>query len=377
MVDGFEEALADGRVDEAVLTRAQQAVLTPLNRLVAELSWLPGTPPSQAREIVSNLEASDLAAASGALERVRGIDKANLAADLCARSAGEIKFVNELLEAYESIAAKDVLETLKRLRSVSGFPVPDEKQISNALTTLRLNHAKAAVSCIATTKSPGETLTEIVEAFLERRDGSVGQLLELIVRDYDAWSQPYLSTVKVRIESTIADCKTGSDQSTVDKLVKLLAEWDTINQPVQLLDESKGHEEPRSKEIYEIVRDFCVWLANENGQYEEALAISRALLETFPELPAVAAQLSRDVGALEALAEQAKSHELMQPLIEAQEAIQARMEDFAVDAFKSGFGPQSRGLAKRLYEAFADAAARAKESDIAGNALDGRPWTGD
>lgn len=71
-----------------------------------------------------------------------------------------------------------------------------------------------------------------------------------------------------------------------------------------VLEESKGHEEPRSKEIYSIVRDFALWLANENGRYEEALALSRALLEAFPELPAVAAQLSRDVDTLESLATQ-------------------------------------------------------------------------
>lgn len=365
VVDGFEEALADGRIDEDVLARAQQAVLTPLNRLVAELSWLPSTPPSQARDIVSSLEASDLAAASRALEHLQGIDKANLAADLCARFAGQIKFVNQLLEAYESIAAKEILATLRDLRTVSGFSIPDEKQVNNALTIIRKNHAKAALGCIITGKRPGVTLTNIVEAFLERTEGSVDLLLDLVVRDYDAWSQPHLSKVRERIESTIANSKAGRDENTVHDLVELLAEWDTISQPVQLLDESKGHEEPRSKEIYDTVRHFCVWLANENSQYDDALAISRALLETFPEFPAVAAQLSRDVHALEALAEQAKSNELMQEIIEAQEAIQARMEDFDVDAFKFGFGVKSRGLAKRLYDAFSEAAARAKGTDVA------------
>ena len=151
--------------------------------------------------------------------------------------------------------------------------------------------------------------------------------------------------------------------------MKLLAEWDAINQPVQLLDESKGHEEPRSKEIYEIVRDFCLWLANENGQYQEALTISRALLETFPELPAVAAQISRDVDVLESLAEEAKSNDLMRSLIEAQEAIQENISDFDNDAFTSGFGPKSRGLAKRLHDAFSDATAR-----TAGTEFADMPW---
>ena len=349
--------------------RAQQTVLTSRTRIEAELSWFPGAPPSQARDILSNLEESNLGDADRALERLRGLDKANLAADLCTRSGGETKYVNELLETYEDFTARDVLEILRGLRSVSGFPIPDQQQVNGALTALRLNHAKAAVACIVAAKSSGEALTGIVESFLARSDDDVGHLLDLIVREYDAWSQPHLGRIKERIESDIATYRGGSDQCPVEQLVKLLAEWDAINQPVQLLDESKGHEEPRSKEIYGIVRDFCLWLADENGQYQEALAISRALLETFPELPAVAAQLSQDVDALESLAEEAKSNELMRPLIEAQEAIQAKISDFDNDAFTSGFGPKSRGLAKRLHDAFSDAAAR-----TAGTELADMPW---
>ena len=224
-------------------------------------------------------------------------------------------------------------------------------------------------ACIIAAKSPGEALTEIVEAFLDWSNDDVGHVLDLIVREYDAWSQPHLGRIKEKIESDIAIYRGGSDQCPVEQLVKLLAEWDAINQPVQLLDEFKGHEEPRSKEIYGIVQDFCLWLANENGQYKEALAISRALLETFPELPAVAAQISRDVDVLESLAEEAKSNKLMGPLIEAQEAIQEKISDFDNDAFTSGFGPKSRGLAKRLHDAFSDAAAR-----TAGTELADMPW---
>ena len=349
--------------------RAQQTVLTSRTRIEAELSWFPGAPPSQARDILSNLEESNLGDADRALERLRGLDKANLAADLCTRSGGETKYINELLETYEDFTVRDVQEVLRGLRSVSGFPIPDQQQVSGALTSLRLNHAKAAVACIIAAKSPGEALTEIVEAFLDWSNDDVGHVLDLIVREYDAWSQPHLGRIKEKIESDIAIYRGGSDQCPVEQLVKLLAEWDAINQPVQLLDESKGHEEPRSKEIYGIVQDFCLWLANENGQYKEALAISRALLETFPELPAVAAQISRDVDVLESLAEEAKSNKLMGPLIEAQEAIQEKISDFDNDAFTSGFGPKSRGLAKRLHDAFSDAAAR-----TAGTELADMPW---
>ncbi len=365
IVEAHEEALVDGRSDEGVLVRAQQAVLTPRSRTEAELTWFPSAPPSHAREILSKLEQKNLRDAQEALERLQGLDKANLAADLCVRSDGEINYVNVLLEAYEDFTSEDVLKVLRGLRSVSDFPTPDQQQVSSGLTAVRGLHAKAAVTCITAAENPGKTLTEIVEAFLAWGDDNVEHLLDLIVREYDAWSQPNLGTIKERIEADIATCRGGGDTIPVERILRLLAEWDAISQPVQLLEESKGHEEPRSKEIYEIVRDFCLWLANENGQFEEALTISRALLETFPELPAVAAQLSQDVEALESLAEEAKSVELMGPLIEAVDAIQTERSAFCDHVVGSGFGPKSRGLAKGLYDAFLDVAGKSAGTEYA------------
>ena len=92
-------------------------------------------------------------------------------------------------------------------------------------------------------------------------------------------------------------------------------------------------------------------------------------VEIFPELPAVAAQISRDVDVLESLAEGAKPNKLMGPLVEAQEAIQEKISDFDNDAFTSGFGAKSRGLTKRLHDAFSDAAVR-----TAGTGLADMPW---
>ena len=366
VVEAHEEALADGRADEGDLLKAQQDVLTPKTRIAAELSWFPDIRPSQAREILSGLERNHLADARRTLGNLQGLDKANLAAHLCARSVGETEYVHVLLGAYEDFSAGDVQETLEGLRRVSGFPIPDQQQVSSALADLRVDHAKAAVACLTTAKNPGEALTEIVEAFLDWGDDDVEHLLDRIVQEYGKGSQSRLATIKERIEAAIAAYKGGGDLVPVERLVNLLAEWDSVSQPVQLLDESKGHEEPRSKEVYGIVRDFCLWLANEGGQYQDALAILRALLETFPELPAAAKQLSEDVDALEPLAEISKS---IESLVRTVEAIQKNTTTFNDDVVASGFGPESRGLAKSLYEAFVDVAAK-----TAGTELADMPW---
>lgn len=369
VVEAYEDALADNRADEAVLMRAQQAVLTPLSRIEAELSWLPGLAPSRAREILSALEENDLGKLDRMLEGLQGLDKANLAAHLCNCSRPETKYVDTLLEACEDFTVGEVQEILKGLHGISGFQTPEQRQVANALDTVRDLHATAAVACITSAESPGEVLTEIVESFLNWDDNNVKRLLDLIVRKYDAWSQPLLGGIEERIEANVATCMDGGDRSPVEQLVSLLVEWDAVNQPVQLLEESKGHEEPRSKKIYGIVHDLCLWLANENGRYEEALTISRALLETFPELPEVADKLSRDVATLETLAHKAKSEALIEPLIAAVKVAQVEWSVLNNDLVASGFGPKSRGIAKKLYNVFNEVTANTARTE-----LSDMPW---
>jgi hypothetical protein len=123
---------------------------------------------------------------------------------------------------------------------------------------------------------------KFVEVFLGWGEDAVEHLLDLIVREYDAWSEPHLAMVKEKIEAAASAYRQGYGPLSVNQFVELLSEWDSISQPVQLLEESKGHEEPRSKEIYKIVRDFSLWLANENGHYYEAFAISRPCWRPSP-----------------------------------------------------------------------------------------------
>lgn len=301
--------------------------------------------------------------ADQALESLRGLDKANLAADLCSRFVGTNEYVIELIESYENISIESALEILKDLRISSGFPAPRYDQVRNAILVIRKKHAQAAIACMVADMGTGNFLTEVVEDQIDCwEDKGIRLILEAIVREYDVWSQPKLDSIKDRIRAHISKCKKGSDQFAVDPLLELLAEWDAISQPVQLIEQKKGHEEPRSKEIYEIVSEFCLWVGKETGQFDKALEISRALLETFPELELVASQLSRDVVWLDSLAS-------IQRLTEAKDAIGdlsgTTFIQFSIELVELGFGPQSLGLSKTLYDAFASAASQTRGTEFA------------
>jgi hypothetical protein len=356
IAEAYEDALADGHAPEQVLLDAQKRLCTPKSRLDAELAWLHGLAPARAAELVAALQHGDLAAAGSALDTLVGLDRANLAADLCARVPGATRYVEALLESYADLDIQSLQRNIASSRVVAGFLPPDDDLITKALDRLCDLHAGAAFACIAGSDRPGVALTGIVEAFQEDAERSVLRLLDLIVGKHDVSSSPHLGRIKEEIEEIIACCRDQNGPLDVDMLQRLLAEWDEIGQAVQLRMEAKSLEEPRSRDLCNLVRDFCLWLANEEQRYAEALAISRALLATFPELPLTADRLREDVETLESLAASAAMARHMQPLIKARESAERDLKRLNADLLNGGFGPNSRGLARSLFDAFMGAA---------------------
>ncbi|CAN0603422.1 unnamed protein product, partial [Ectocarpus sp. 12 AP-2014] len=139
--------------------------------------------------------------------------------------------------------------------------------------------------------------------------------------------EPDLARISDEIDKVISEAEnTNSDiEALVTRASDLLVRWDDVNQPVQVYEQHQGHEEGRSKRIYEKLRSLCLDLANNRSEFTEARRLSEALLRTFPELESVAEALKGDVAALENLDEQQKLHEEYKPLIDACEAAKTKL----------------------------------------------------
>lgn len=355
IADAYEDALANGRADERVLLDAQKQLCTPKPRLSAELSWLPGLAPARAADAAEAVQRGDLSAALAGLDTLVGLDRANLAADLCARQLGATRYVEILLEAYADFDVLSLQRTIAGLRAVAGFPAPTEALVAEALDRLREVHAEAALACIAGSDNPGAAMTAIVQAFQGEAERSVMRLLDLIVGKYDTFFAVRLGEIKEKIEKHFIRCREGDASIDIVAVQHLLAEWDEVSQAVQLRMEAKSLEEPRSRDLCKLGRELCLWLANEKERYAEALAISRALLATFPELPLTANLLQKDIESLESLAIEAATFRHMQPLVAAREAAERDVKRFNADLLNGGFGPKARGLARSMFDAFVGA----------------------
>jgi hypothetical protein len=353
IASALDDALVDPRWSEAALARARQALLVPRPRLEAELSWLPSISPASARDMVAKLSAGDFSACNQALQTMAGIDRANLAADLCCRNPRGAGYVSALVDAYSEFDSASVEKAISDNRAISGAGRLDPALVTPALAALRAVHAKAALESVKAQPSPAEAMLELANEFLHADDDNVQHILAEIAKQYDSWSEPSLRAIRDQISAeTKALRDDPSTQTPIGRITELLERWDRISQPMQVIEQAKGHDEPRSRELHGELRELCIWLANTAGKHEQALAIAKALLKTFPELPSVSIDLSKDIEKLEELVAEARTHQRLKPLSDFFERLDGNLEYLAWDLVKSGFGASAIGQAKALYDAF-------------------------
>jgi hypothetical protein len=366
IAEAGEDALSDHRYAEAVIQKAQQALMVPKGRLDAELSWLPGTSPSTAKTLLQHLGDALYDDAAAILSDMVGLDKANLAADLCCRDRTGTGYVMDLMEGYRDFDAKSVQAVLAENRAISGFARIDPDMLSGALVNLRKIHAKAAMEFIKAEKHPGKAMYEVVDFYLHEENDHINQAMTELAREYDAWSEGKLRDIRDGIQKEIEALRLDHSQvSRYERISDLLDAWDEYSQPMQMIEEAKGHDEPRSRELYNEIRDFCLWLANDESEYEHALRLSKDLQRVFPELPSVSINLEEDVQALERLVDQSKREKLIGPLAALIPEIYGKEDNLVHDLIMAGFGHGSQGVALQLYKAFIQSVELSQGSDQA------------
>ena len=365
-----EDAEFDGRYEIEQLHQAQQALVTPRNRLLVELSWLPELSASQITKTLDLLESSEVGSALEEIDHFPELAKANIAAHLLAADTLTEKAIDFLSSAWEDVDPNTLISFINEERANAGFPSVQDSQVREALDEVRLNHSKAAASSIWRSESPGKLMNAVVEEQLEKNPS--GGFLNSLVREYDACSEGDLAHITLAINERIKDAKKADDRlgDHVQALSGLLISWDDVNQPVQLYEQYRGHEEGRSKQVYEKLRSLCLELANDHGRFADALRLSEALLQTFPELESVAESLKKDVSDLEELAKRQELHRCVEPLVEACEAAKKDPLGLRRAILRDGFnardaGKRGTGKLARIVVAFRNAKSSMADASVA------------
>ncbi|OCX59858.1 hypothetical protein BFP70_18245 [Thioclava sp. SK-1] len=356
--DLVEDAEFDELHSQEIIQRSQQALLSPIARLDQELSWLPELSNTQINEIGSLLEAGRIASLREAIAFLPDLPKANVLAHLCGTNSADETLLQDLLRAWDDVDQLSLLQFLNTQRKAAGFPQVERSQLAASINVLESTHARSAALSVWRLGEPGKVMESLVEAELKK--GRASRILAEFVREYDILSEPHLARISEAIDQQIELARQPTQQleAVTSEIAELLRQWDDVNQPVQVFEQHQGHEEGRSKQIYERLRLLCLELANERGEFHHAKRLSEALLHTFPELESVAEVLKGDVEALKNLDNQQKQFAVLEPLVATCEAAKSQVPKLRSALQSSGFSQARMGAVKDIFAAF-DAAAKA------------------
>ncbi|MBT9167924.1 MAG: hypothetical protein DDT19_01268 [Syntrophomonadaceae bacterium] len=348
-------------IDADLCTRFRSVLTHPRNRLSAELAWLPGLSPVRALGLIEKLEndpKSFLASLYGTVvstelgeivichscgtrnkvpenrllfEPKCGKCKTPLQTSLnplgmCNvlitylfhhKPQDEPQISNLLIDiarSFDQIDYSNLLTIINEDRQIAKIPlIQDTDSIKQEMQNRRDYMIGVMKNSLNNTKAPDKVLTEIVAKTMSDGKQHPPVLVEELTDKYQVEVQKYLDQLvgKIRnIMSSIQKQPKKTFEYQMPTLYKYLKTWDQIAQPIQLIQQSKGIDDPHSKELAQDLRVLAINMANSYEMHPEAKQITKMVAEIFKELPRFAEKVSEDLTALEdVLKHKAKSKE--------------------------------------------------------------------
>jgi hypothetical protein len=276
---------------------AAAVLLDPYRRLAEEVAWLPGASGQAASEAVAMLAARDRAGAMQALVLMRGLAKANLAADMALRF-GEAELIDHLVRAWDAVAAPDVLNQVNADRMISGFPATNGAQVDWALQGVRERHGATAAAVLGAAGADGrEQLVRLIERPSASAQDSGMRLVDAIVAAYGELTAELLDQQEGAILDEVAAMTRGG-RDGVDRLEMLLAAWALSNRPALMLARRRRREDARALRLVGDMRAIYLDPSAGPGRLGPAGRIASLLLGAFPDGPAIQRMVSSDAARL-------------------------------------------------------------------------------
>lgn len=354
LADKIEMLLSDEKLSEEVASKLQSELSGSKSRLLSEVSWLMEVSPSHAAQLSKQYfdpRDSSPEQLQDVLEEVGRLSSANLAAHFCALKVAKPDILQTLIRAWSDLTVDYVRKSVNETRLVSSYPEVSDGLVKEALESLKQLHAEAALDCLKSYEHAGSSFSKIVEKHLGGQRQS-NPLFESVVEKYELFVIPKLKVYEEEISTVFAEIKKSEPtklKELVDKVIELLKNWDEYSQPLQLVHQNKGLDEPRAKRLLQEVRDISIWLANEKSEYNLSLEFTKALAVIFPELPSSIDRLKTDIETLTSLVEDAKAHEELSPITKMLEEIISNAKRFNKSILKGEFSANRGGAAGAFY----------------------------
>lgn len=357
VVAAFDDGLADNIADEASLREARKQLLAPKLRLQATVELLPDATHPQRDQAINalrqGLPLSELIAIAKKLpDFSRTIFSAQIAR--LKPSSGVLRLFALSRAQFDRDA---IAKTIAGYLASSGSPRPQTEAIHEVIEAVTLKNAELLFERYYDAYSAATDMTRCLQEELPRAGGEQVSALGVVVDAYIKVATPTLQANRRKVEDAADAIRQNPDVPRgIEALVDALRQWDEIAQPQQLLASHKGRDEGAARDLFQYLRSLMLELANEKEKPSVALAINKACLSVFAELPRAQQQLKEDQTSLESLVEQEMLHELSAFVMNTKKEPEPLVRDLNMGSF----GPTSRGNAGRLYDIFTRSLAMTK-----------------
>lgn len=307
--------LADERsllFDSSECMGACSELTNPRKRLSAEVAWLPGIGPKRVGEVLSLLEFSPMDLL--VVDKLSSIARANLLAAGLERlhdhSADDVaKWILEIAWTFEGVDPGELGMIINEDRIVSGFPeVLDTSVVEAEIQERRRYYCQVIKSVLdnLSSKELVKAVTIAVKSATTDGEEHGPILIADLVDLYEVEAQGFLNkeeeNIKVLVERLWTAVDAGRDDSDlapmVNQLIRVVKNWDTVVQPIQVSTKSQGLDHYASLHVAGLVRDLAIHMFNEHGKLDFSQQLTKMLQEVFAEVGEVAERTAKDVNVL-------------------------------------------------------------------------------
>ena len=364
IVELVEDAIAEARVSEANLQKAQRVLMTPRLRITAELGWLPELSFSQTEKVLNDLAIRSITA-SGDIEKYPELARANIIADVCGRTVADRHTARQLITAWGSLDESELLEFLRQTRRKAGQPAPDPKMFSETLSQIQDLHASVLAESMLRDQQAALQFDGLFDEELSFDEPS--PLVSMIVRAVEKQTERRLKQIADAVKDHIDECANDTDRiaSSVGKIISQLKEWSGQQRFLNRYYRWRGHAPPASKTMFFLVRDFSLDLANNRDLLPEARLLTKSLEIAFGDIDDLKEMAETDLRAISEIIESREQQRRFQPLYDACEAAQANPRDFAEAVKRHGLTQSSPGVAGAFVTALRNFVAQGGDAEEA------------
>lgn len=294
-------------IDADLCTRFRSVLTQPRNRLSAELAWLPGLSPARSLRLIEKLE-EDPETFLTSLDGINPLARCNaLVTYLEYHKPKEESQIKGLLiaiaQSFDQIDFTNLMTVINEDRQIAKIPlIQDTDSIKQEMQNRRDYMIGVMKNSLNNVKAPDKVLTEIVSKTTSDGKQHPPILIEDLTDKYQIEVQKYLDQLVGKIKnimSSIQEQPKKTFEYQMPTLYKYLKTWYQIAQPIQLIQQSKGIDDPHSKELAQDLRGMAINIANSYEMHSEAKQITKMVAEIFKELPQFAERVSEDLTALE------------------------------------------------------------------------------